>query len=56
MVLELRPSHDPNKSTASSGVVTSLKDLSASIWLWYRENGTWKIRRSSTIPAEPADA
>ena len=37
MVLELRPAHDPNKDYGFVGVVTSLKDLSASIWLWYRD-------------------
>ena len=59
MVLELRPSHDPNKTYGFVGVVTSLEDLSASIWLWYHEgsNGTgaWKIKKVITIPAEPAD-
>jgi selenium-binding protein 1 len=38
------------------GVVTSLKDLSASIWLWYRDKGEWAIRKVIEIPAEPADA
>jgi selenium-binding protein 1 len=55
MVLELRPSHDPNKEYGFVGVVTSLADLSASIWLWHRENGTWKIQKVISIPAEPAD-
>jgi selenium-binding protein 1 len=36
-----------------------LKDLSSSIWTWYREgaNGTsaWKVRKVIEIPAEPAD-
>jgi selenium-binding protein 1 len=40
-------------------VVTSLKDLSASVWLWHREGkngaGTWKVRKVIEIPAEPAD-
>jgi selenium-binding protein 1 len=56
MVLELRPSHDPNKEYGFVGVVTSLADLSASIWLWHRDNGTWKIQKVISIPAEPADA
>src|SRR6267143_1175230 len=34
MVLELRPSHDPTKSYGFVGVVVSLKDLSASVWMW----------------------
>lgn len=56
MVLELRPSHDPNKEYGFVGVVTSLADLSASVWLWHRDNGQWKIQKVITIPAEPADA
>lgn len=59
MVLELRPAHDPTETYGFVGVVTSLKDLSASIWTWYREggngNGSWKIRKVIEIPAEPAD-
>src|SRR5687767_7207068 len=56
MVLELRPSHDPNKTYGFVNAVLSLKDLSSSIWTWYRENGTWKIEKVIEIPAEPADA
>ena len=57
MVLELRPSHDPNKDYGFVGVVTCLRDLSASVWMWYREdNGRWAIRKVIDIPAEPADA
>ena len=37
MVLELRPAHDPNETYGFVGVVTSLKDLSSSIWMWHRE-------------------
>jgi len=59
MVLELRPAHDPAKAYGFVGVVTSLKDLSSSIWLWYREgsngNSEFKIRKVIEIPAEPAD-
>jgi methanethiol oxidase len=59
MVLELRPAHDPNKTYGFVGVVTSLKDLSSSIWTWYREgtngNGSWKVRKIIDIPAEAAD-
>jgi methanethiol oxidase len=55
MVLELRPSHDPNKTYGFVGVVVSLKDLSASIFAWYRENGKWGVRKVIEIPAEPAD-
>jgi selenium-binding protein 1 len=60
MVLELRPAHDPNKTYGFVGVVTSLKDLSSSIWMWHREgNGrgaTWRIHKAIEIPAEPAAA
>ncbi len=61
MVLELRPAHDPRKAYGFVGVVTSLKDLSASIFTWYREGGSngageWKARKVISIPAEPAEA
>ena len=56
MVLELRPAHDPKEAYGFVGVVTSLADLSASVWMWYRENDTWAIRKVIEIPAEPADA
>ncbi len=56
MVLELRPSHDPNKTYGFVNAVVSLKDLSSSIWLWHRDNGTWKIQKVAEIPAEPAEA
>ena len=55
MVLELRPAHDPRKSYGFVGVVISLKDLSASVWLWNRTNGSWGIQKVIEIPAEPAD-
>jgi methanethiol oxidase len=55
MVLELRPAHDPAKAYGFVGVVVSLKDLSASIWLWHRENGNWAIRKVIEIPAEAAE-
>lgn len=58
MALELRPAHDPTKTYGFLGVVVSLKDLSASIWLWHRaegKNGNWAIQKVIEIPAEPAD-
>jgi selenium-binding protein 1 len=55
MVLELRPAHNPNETYGFVGVVTSLKDLSASIWLWHKENGQYAIRKVIEVPAEPAD-
>jgi selenium-binding protein 1 len=39
MTLELRPARDPRKAYGFVGVVLSLKDLSASIWVWYKEGG-----------------
>ncbi len=45
MVLEMRPAHDPTKTYGFVGVVVSLKDLSASIWLWHRQNGAWADRK-----------
>jgi selenium-binding protein 1 len=56
MVLELRPAHNPTRPWGFVGVVVSLKDLSASIWLWFLEKGEWKIKKVIEIPAEPADA
>ncbi len=59
MVLELRPAHDPAKAYGFVGVVTSLKDLSSSIWLWHKtkgsSNGHFEITKVIEIPAEPAD-
>ncbi len=59
MVLELRPAHDPTEAYGFVGVVTSLKDLSSSIWLWHHEGtnaSSWSVRKVIEIPAEPADA
>jgi selenium-binding protein 1 len=58
MVLELRPAHDPAKMYGFAGVVTSLKDLSSSVWLWHREraDGEFTVRKVIEIPAQPADA
>jgi methanethiol oxidase len=64
MVLELRPAHDPTRAYGFAGVVVSLKDLSSSIWVWYRDttktngngsNGQWSIKKVIEIPAEAAD-
>jgi selenium-binding protein 1 len=56
MVLELRPAHNPTRAYGFLGVVVSLKDLSASIWIWHLDNGNWGIKKVIEIPAEPADA
>jgi selenium-binding protein 1 len=63
MTLELRPAHDPTRAYGFVGVVVSLKDLSSSIWVWYRESGSgaqaadakWGVKKVIEIPAEPVD-
>ncbi|CCW35545.1 56kDa selenium binding protein (SBP56) [Chthonomonas calidirosea] len=55
MVLELRPAHDPTKPYGFAGVVVSLKDLSASIWLWQLTKEGWTIQKVIEIPAEPVE-
>ncbi len=66
MTLELRPARDPRKAYGFLGVVISLEDLSASVWVWYQDGkggnggkgsngGEWKVRKVIDIPAEPAD-
>jgi selenium-binding protein 1 len=55
MVLELRPSHDPEATWGFAGVVVSTADLSASVWRWHREGSEWQVDKVVTIPAEPAD-
>ena len=55
MALELRPSHDPEATWGFVGVVISTADLSASVWRWHRDGGTWTADKVITIPAEPAD-
>jgi selenium-binding protein 1 len=68
MALELRAARDPSKAYGFVGVVISLKDLSGSVWMWYKEGGNsgrsgnggssgkgeWKIKKVIEIPAEPA--
>ena len=56
MLLELGPAHDPRKTHDSPGWWSARRNLSASIWTWFRENGEWLMRKVITIPAEPADA
>ena len=56
MPLELRPAHDPTKEFGFVGVVVSVEDLSASIWLWHRDGGEFALRKVIDVPAEPADA
>jgi selenium-binding protein 1 len=56
MTLELRPAHDPRKSYGFVGVVVSVEDLSASVWLWHKDGDSWAITKVIDIPAEPAEA
>ncbi|WP_157244902.1 selenium-binding protein SBP56-related protein [Nonomuraea typhae] len=56
MPLELRPAHDPSQQYGFVGVVTSVADLSASVWVWFRDGERFAVRKVITIPAEPADA
>jgi selenium-binding protein 1 len=55
LVFELRPAHDPTKAYGFVGCVISLKDLSSSIWTWYRNGDGWAVKKIIDIPAEPAD-
>ena len=55
LVFELRPAHDPTKAYGFVNCVISLKDLSSSIWMWYRNGNAWAIKKILDIPAEPAD-
>jgi selenium-binding protein 1 len=55
MALELRPAHDPTKEYGFLGVVISVEDLSASIWVWNRQGGEFQVQKIIDIPAEPAD-
>jgi selenium-binding protein 1 len=55
MALEVRPAHDPTREYGFLGVVVDTTNLEGSIWTWYRANGTFHIKKTATIPAEPAD-
>jgi methanethiol oxidase len=55
LVFELRPAHDPTNAFGFVNAVISLKDLSASIWTWYRDGDKWAVKKVIEIPAEPAD-
>ena len=55
MALELRPAHNPTQTYGFVGVVVSVEDLSASIWLWHQQpDGSWAAQQVISIPAEPA--
>ena len=55
LVFELRPAHDPTKAYGFVNCVISLKDLSSSIWTWYRDGNRWAVKKIISIPAEPAN-
>jgi selenium-binding protein 1 len=55
LVFELRPAHDPTKAYGFVNCVFSLKDLSSSIWTWYRDGNEWAAKKIISIAAEPAD-
>jgi selenium-binding protein 1 len=54
MALEVRPAHDPVKEYGFLGVVVDTTNLEGSIWTWWREDGRFQIRKTATIPPEPA--
>ena len=56
LALELRPAHDPTRAYGFMGVVISVENLAASIWLWHRKGSAWAIDKVIEIPAEPASA
>ena len=56
MALEVRPAHDPSREYGFCGVVVDTTTLEGSIWTWWREDGEFHVRKTATIPAEPADA
>jgi selenium-binding protein 1 len=53
--LELRPAHDPTKQYGFVNSVVSVADLSASIFVWFRDGERWGVRKVIDIPAEPAE-
>ncbi len=56
MALEVRPAHDPSREYGFCGVVVDTTNLEGSIWTWWRENGEFHVKKTATIPAEPAAA
>ncbi len=55
MALEVRPAHDPTREYGFVGVVVDTTNLEASIWTWWRENGTFHAAKTATVSPEPAD-
>ncbi|MEO5711342.1 MAG: selenium-binding protein SBP56-related protein [Nocardioidaceae bacterium] len=56
MALEVRPAHDPSREYGFCGVVVDTTNLEGSIWTWWRENGEFHVKKTATIPPEPAEA
>jgi len=56
MALEVRPAHDPSKEYGFCGVVVDTTNLEGSIWTWWREDGKFHVKKTATIPPEPAAA
>ncbi len=56
IALELRPAHDPRKTYGFVNTVVSVEDLTSSIFLWHRENGSFSAQKVISIPPEPADS
>lgn len=55
MALEVRPAHDPAREYGFLGVVVDTTNLEGSVWTWWREGSEFRIEKTATIPAEPAD-
>ena len=55
MALEIRPAHEPTKDYGFVGVVVDTTNLEASVWTWWKENGTFKAKKTVTVSPEPAD-
>ena len=56
MALEVRPAHDPSREYGFCGVVVDTTNLEGSIWTWWREDGEFHVKKTATIPPEPASA
>ena len=56
MALEVRPAHDPVREYGFCGVVVDTTNLEGSIWTWWRRGRQVPIKKTATIPPEPADA
>lgn len=56
MTLELRPAQAAVKKYGFAGVVVSVENLSASVWLWHERDGRWAATKVISVPGEPAPA